>query len=150
MGRHGQGKRFFLRQVDDEGDEHVSLYENVRAHEHLVEADFQQFYRLDYRDVYRDNGGLSQMTWRRCLTLAEQLPMESRFKSELEDRYPMDTATQQLYRLEQALTGKPSPMWNARKRDRDAAEHKQAMKLARGRAREHNRRYLARRNQIKE
>ena len=90
------------------------------------------------------------MTWRRCLALAEQLPMESRFKSELEDRYPMDMATMQLYRLEQALTGKPSPMWTAKMRDRDAAEHKQAMKLARGRAREHNRRYLARRNQAKE
>ena len=149
MGRHGQGKRFFLRQVVD-GVEHKSPYEKVRAHEPLVEADFQQFYGIDYRDVYRPGGGQSRMTWRRCLALAEQLPMESRFKSELEDRYPMDMTTQQLYRLEQALTGKPSPMWTAKKRDRDAAEHKQAMKLARGRAREHNRRYLARRNQAKE
>lgn len=119
----------------------------MRAHESLVEADFQQFYGLDYRDVYRPYGGRSAMSWRRCLSLVEQLPMESRFKSELEDRYPMDAATMQLYRLEQAITGKPSPMWNARKRDRDAAEHKQAMKLARVRAREHNQRYLARRNQ---
>ena len=114
-------------------------------HEHLVEADFQQFYHLDYRDVYRDNGGTSRMTWRRCLSLAEQLPMESRFKSELEDRYPMDYPAMQLFRLEQVFTGKQSPLWDMRRKQRDEFEHRQALLAKREMARAHNAKYLARR-----
>ncbi|WP_276652474.1 hypothetical protein [Corynebacterium vitaeruminis] len=121
------------------------MWLQVHAHEELVEADFQRFYQLDYRDVYRPGGGASRLTLRRALSLAMLLPPESLFKSELEDRHPISIETAALYQLWEIQTGKKSPNWNLRRDQRRIAEHKQAVHAASARAAEHNAAFLARR-----
>lgn len=121
------------------------MWQQVREHEDLVEADFQRFYHLDYRDVYRPGGGPSKLTLRRALSLAAHLPMESLFKSELGERYPITAETAALWQLWEAWMGRRSPNWDLRRRQQLAAEHQAALKRERGRAQEHNAAFLAHR-----
>ena len=106
------------------------MWLQVRANEALVEADFQRFYQLDYRDVYRPGGGASRLTLRRALSLAMLLPPESLFKSELEDRHPISIETAALYQLWEIQARKKSPNWNLRRDARRRAEHKRAVHAA--------------------
>ena len=121
------------------------MWQQVREHEDLVEADFQRFYGLDYRDVYRPGGGRTRLTLRRALSLASLLPPESLFKSELQGRFPISNETAALYDLWELWAGKKNPNWTLRQRQKEAVEHKAALRRARERARSHNAAYLARR-----
>lgn len=117
----------------------------VREHERLVEADFQRFYQLDYRDVYRPGGGASRLTWRRVWSLADLLPPESLFKSEVEQRHPISVETAALYQLWESFTGKRSPMWDMRRHAIRQAEHQAAVRAASIKAEAWNAAYLAKR-----
>ena len=106
--------------------------------EGLVEADFQRFYHLDYRDLYRPAGGGSKLTLRRAVTLAAGLPPESLLKSEDEHRTPISGEMAALYRIEQTLTGEQSPMWDIRTTLERKNTHDAKLREARARARAHN------------
>lgn len=103
-----------------------------------MEADFQRFYRIDYRDFYRPGGGESRLTLRRMLLLVEQLPPESAFQSERHDRVPISVESAATYSVYQAVTGKPHPAWTQREREREEAARKIVMAAARERARKFN------------
>lgn len=108
----------------------------------MVEADFQRFYHLDYRDRYRPGGGESKLTIRRLLVLVDGLPPESLFRSAVEGRLPVSEQSAAVGDVLQALTGKPWHRWNALTRQRERAEFKELLDKKRDTARVHNMIYL--------
>lgn len=108
----------------------------------MVEADFQRFYHLDYRDRYRPGGGDSRLTIRRLLTLVDALPPESLFRSAVEDRLPVSEQSAAAGDIVTALTGKPWHRWDALKTQRADAEFKELLEQERAEARAHNTIYL--------
>lgn len=93
---------------------------------------------MDLRDHYRPHGGASQLTLRRVVNLAEGLPPESRFWSEVEDRYPVSEQSAAIGEIFQALTGEQWSRWNLRKQQRADAEFKDLLEIERAIAREYN------------
>ena len=114
----------------------------IREHEELVEADFQRFYHIDYRDRYRPGGGLSRLTLRRLLALVDGLPAESLFRSEVEDRMPVSEQSAAIGDVISAFTGKKWHRWDAKKKLREEAEFKKLIEAERDGARAHNQRFL--------
>ena len=108
----------------------------------MVEADFQRFYHLDYRDRYRPGGGESKLTIRRLLVLVDGLPPESLFRSAVEDRLPVSELSIAIGDLTTAITGKPWQRWDALKRAREKAEFDELLEQERAEARAHNTIYL--------
>lgn len=104
-----------------------------------MEGDFALHYHTDYRDVYRPGGGPSRLTLRRLSLLVERLPPESAFKSAVEDRLPISGESAVTMTVFEALTGKKHPLWTAKQRERERAEHEAAVRAARERARKFNR-----------
>lgn len=107
-----------------------------------MEGDLQFYYNIDLRDLWRPGGGASRLTYRRLLVLVGRLPQDSAFMSACKDSFPVSPETAALYRLEEILTRQRSPMWDAKKRLRDKAEHEAALLRHRGRAASHNRKFL--------
>lgn len=88
--------------------------------------------------MYRPDGGASRLTLRRMLLLVDQLPPESAFVSELNDRVPISTEAAASFSVYQALSGQVHPLWTHRQRERDAMELEAALRAARDRARTFN------------
>lgn len=106
----------------------------------MVEADFQRFYQLDYRDRYRRGSGL---TLRRVAALAKALPPESGFMSAVEDRPPVSEASAAVMDLWSLWAGgKPHPRWSQLKRAREKAEFDALLEEERAVAREMNKVFL--------
>lgn len=107
-----------------------------------MEGDLQFYYGIDLRDLWRPGGGASRLTYRRLLVLVGRLPQDSAFMSACRDQFPISPETAAMYRLEEVLSGKKSPMWDAKKRMRDKAAHEAALARHRVRAVSHNKKFL--------
>ena len=114
----------------------------IREHEDLLEADFQRFYQVDYRDRYRVGGGCSRLTLRRLMVLVGSLPPESAYISAIEGRLPISEQSAAVGDVFHALTGNPWHRWDALKRRRDEAEFQELVEQERAEARAHNTIYL--------
>lgn len=53
-----------------------------------MEADFRRHYGVDLRDLYRDGGGASALTYRAAAVLVDGLPGESLTKTAIRDAIP--------------------------------------------------------------
>lgn len=89
-----------------------------------MEADFQRYYHLDFRDVYRPGGGASRLTWRRVIVLVDALPSESVFKSAVEGRLPVSEISAAIGDVISSLTGEEWGRWTALERQIADAEFK--------------------------
>lgn len=124
----------------------LGLLPLIARHEDLVEADFARFYPGEcYADRYRrDARGRPRLSTRRLLLLVDSLPMESLFRSECAERYPMTLEQLALYDVYHALTGKKHGYPTALKEER-ARERKAVLIASRKRSRAaQNRAYMAR------
>lgn len=121
------------------GKRRVDLLPKILEFEDLVEGDFAEFYRIDYRDRYLPRGGPSRLTLRRLLLLVERLPSESAFMSELNDRVQISSEMAATMGVWEALTQQKHPLWSARQKQREDAERAERLVVARERARKFNR-----------
>lgn len=121
------------------GKRRIDLLPKILEFEDLVEGDFAEFYRIDYRDRYLPGGGPSRLTLRRLLLLVERLPSDSAFMSELSDRVPISSEMAVTMGVWEALTKAKHPLWTARQKQREEVERAERLAAARERARKFNR-----------
>lgn len=124
----------------------IGLLQLIRQHEHLVEVDLQQTYRVDFRDWYRPRGGESRLTTRRLLLLVDRLPREeSHFWPTVTDQDPVTNEEFLLMDLFNAFTGELHPrvksmqLKEKRRRLRDKAAEVKAAEAERTRRLERRR-----------